>query len=83
MGAIVGGFDLGKVQGLWVGAVAGFLMAVLFVWRSEQKYFYEGGYFDRQLFFGSLLNSVTWILGLAIVAVVASAAVHRLLAPSR
>ena len=83
VGAIVGAFDLGRAQGLWVGVAAGSLMAWLTVWRGGHRYYYEGGYFDRQRLFEGLLDSATAVLGLAFVAVVVSASARKFFAPGR
>ena len=83
VGVIVGGFSLEKAQGAGVGLAVGLLMVLLFVWRNEHRYFYEGGYFDKQLFFGDLVVWAAWFVGLVLVAVVVSASVRRLLVPNR
>ncbi len=83
VGGITGGFYLSKSQGAAVGAATGLCMILLFVLRSERKYFYEGGYFDKQFFLYDVLINATWLFGLALVAMVVSASVSRLFALGR
>ena len=73
----------GSAGGACVGAAAGLLLVALSAGRSEHRYFYEGGYFDRQLFFSDLFDGATCLVGLAFVAVVVSASVTRPLAARR
>lgn len=83
VGAIVGGFRLNRIQSVIAGLVVGLLMVLLFVVRNESKYFYENGYFDKQVFYYDLIINATWLLGLCLVAVIVSAAVRELFAQSR
>ena len=83
VGAIVGGFSLGKAQGVGVGLAVGLLLVLLLVWRNEHRYFYEGSHFDKRLFLGDLVVYAAWLVGLALVAVMVSASVRRVLAAGR
>ena len=81
VGAIVGGFNLGYMHSMAVAVAVGLCMVTLFLLRSERKYFYEGGYFDKQFFFYDLVINATWLFGLVLVAIVVSALMCRLFAP--
>ena len=81
VGAIVGGLNLRKLQAVAAGAAIGLCMILLFVLRNESRYFYENGYFDKQLFLYDVVINVTWLLGLVIVSAIVSASVRRLFAP--
>jgi len=50
----------------------GGLLVIREIWRSERGYFYEEGYFDKQMFFSDIIHWMTWVLGLGLVAVVVS-----------
>jgi hypothetical protein len=81
VGAIVGGLNLRKLQAAAVGGAVGLCMILLFVLRNESRYFYESGYFDRDLFLYDVLINATWLFGLVLVSAIVSASVRRLFAP--
>lgn len=81
VGAIVGGLNLRKLQAATVGAVIGLCMILLFVLRNESRYFYESGYFDRQLFLYDVVINAMWLFGLVLVSAIVSASVRRLFEP--
>ncbi len=83
VGAIVGGFNLDKLHSVAVAVAVGLCMVTWFVLRNESRYFYEGGYFDKQLFFSDVVINATWLFGLALVAVAVSASVSRLFVPGK
>ena len=72
MGAIIGIVNLNASRSGVVGLACGVLLVIKEIWRSERGYFYEGGYFDRQMFFSDLIHWMTLVLGLALVAVAVS-----------
>ena len=46
----------------------GGLLVIREIWRSERGYFYEEGYFDKQMFFSDIIHWMTWMVGLGLVA---------------
>ena len=72
MGAIIGIVNLNASRSGVVGLACGVLLVVQGIWRSERGYFYEGGYFDRQMFFSDIIHWMALVLGLALVAVAVS-----------
>ena len=69
MGAVIGILNLTVARSAVFGFACGLLLAIAEIWRSESKYFYEGGYFDRQRFFSNIILWMTLVLGLGLVAV--------------
>jgi hypothetical protein len=72
MGAIIGIVNLNVSRSGVVGLACGMLLVVQEICRRERGYFYEGGYFDRQMFFSDIIHWITLVLGLALVALAVS-----------
>jgi hypothetical protein len=49
-GIIVSSFKTNLIYSSIIGFITALAMLLLFVHRSESKYFYESGYIDKQLF---------------------------------
>jgi hypothetical protein len=69
LGAVIGILNLNVARSGVFGLACGLLLVIAEIWRSESKYFYEGGYFDRQRFFSDIILWMTLVLGLGLVAV--------------
>lgn len=78
VGAVGGGSKASKSQSAVIGLIVGAAMVLLFVVRDDSKYFYESGYFDRELFWYNIIMNLTWLAGLPLTGVVVSFAVRRL-----
>jgi hypothetical protein len=72
VGAIIGIADLNASMSAVIGSLCGALSVIWGMWRSETRYFYESGYFDRQMFFSDIVRWMTLVLGLALVGVAVS-----------
>ena len=68
LGAVVGILNLNVARSGVFGLACGVLLVITKIWRSESKYFYEGGYFDRQMLFSDIILWMTLVLGLGLVA---------------
>jgi hypothetical protein len=69
LGAVIGILNLNVARSGVFGLACGVLLVIAEIWRSESKYFYEGGYFDRQRFLSDIILWMTLVLGLGLVAV--------------
>ena len=79
MGAIIGIANLNVSRSGLIGLACGGLLVMREMWIGERRYFFEGGYFDKQMFFSDIIHSMTLVLGLALVAVAAAALQSRVL----
>ena len=59
VGAIVSAFKTSLVHSIIIGFIAGIIMVLLFVMGNESKYFYESGYFDKDLFWNDVIINAT------------------------
>ena len=78
VGVIVSGFKTNLIHSLIIGFVTGITMVLLFVAGNESKYFYESGYFDKDLFWNDVITNATWLIGLPLTAMIVSASVRAL-----
>jgi hypothetical protein len=69
VGAVIGILNLNVARSGVFGLACGVLLVITKIWRSESKYFYEGGYFDKQMLFSDIIEWITLVLGLGLVAV--------------
>jgi hypothetical protein len=69
LGAVIGILNLNAARSGVFGLACGVLLVIAEIWRSERGYFYEGGYFDRQMFLSDIIQWMTLVLGLGLVAV--------------
>ena len=72
LGAIIGIANLNVSRSGVVGLACGMLLVLWEMWKNERGYFFEGGYFDRQMFISDIIHWITLVLGLALVAVAVS-----------
>ena len=72
VGIIISSFKTNLLYSSIIGFITALTMLLLFVFRSESKYFYESGYFDKQLFWYDIIVNVTWLIGLPLVAMIVS-----------
>jgi hypothetical protein len=72
IGAIIGIADLNVSMSVVIGSIGGALFVIWDMWRSDARYFYESGYFDRQMFFSDIVQWMTLVLGSALVGVAVS-----------
>jgi hypothetical protein len=72
IGAIIGIVNLNVYKSGAIGLCCGVILVIREIWRNKRGYFYEGGYFDRQMFLSDIIHWITLVLGLAFVAVVVS-----------
>ena len=68
-GAVIGIVTINAARSGVFGLACGVVLIIAEIWRSERGYFYDGGYFDRQMFFSDIIQWMTLVLGLGLVAV--------------
>ncbi len=72
VGIIISSFKTNLLYSSIIGFITALAMLLLFVLRSESKYFYESGYFDKQLLWYDVIVNIMWLIGLPLVAMVVS-----------
>ena len=72
VGIIISGLKTNLLYSSIIGFITALAMLTLFVLRGESKYFYESGYFDKQLFWYDIIVNVMWLIGLSLVAMIVS-----------
>ena len=72
VGIVISSFKTNLLYSSIIGFITALAMLLLFALRSGSKYFYESGYFDKQLFWYDVIVNVMWLIGLPLVAMIIS-----------
>jgi hypothetical protein len=72
LGVIIGTANLNVSMSVVLGLACGALLVLWEIGSSKTRYFYESGYFDRQMLLGDIVHWVTMVTGFALVAVIVS-----------
>ena len=77
VGAIIGISNTTILRSAIIGLVIGLIITFHDVYGSERHYFYESGYFDRQLFFSDIIHWSTLLFGHLFIGAVVAAFLRR------